>query len=347
MKDLYRRLGIEPYANRPDAIQRAISRQEDDKATARAASHILLVNRRKRVYDRTHRALTGVGQLRANLGLTLGEGWLASKASDFDFLPNDSITELDRLRETKKAKFLRDNIRGLKATGVGAGILVLIFVVALSLSGNSVKERSDSGEGAIASPGMLGNSEVSAGDGTQTRGWPGVSSLQDESDLPSSEVVDADSTPPQDGEEQRRVVAKPPSGFPPLPLPSTGAAWFSNDYIFARKEAPLKIVTPADAGHYLVKLTESRSGKEVVRFFIREGKTLEVKMPEGTFELRYANGEQWYGYKHLFGTQTSCARADDTFEFYIDDDEAVGHEIELISQLNGNLETEPISVEEF
>ena len=38
---------------------------------------------------------------------------------------------------------------------------------------------------------------------------------------------------------------------------------------------------------------------------------LELKVPLGTFEIRYASGKQWYGYNYLFGDDTSYSKAAD------------------------------------
>lgn len=329
MKDLYRRLHIEiaSYANHPDAIRQAIAMLEDDKATARAASHILLVDQRKRVYDRTHKSLATIGQLRANLGLTCGEGWRASNATDFEFPANAATTELERLRETKQAKFLRDNIRGLTTAGLGALLLVAIFVLVVGLGDNGSPDRPAASELPIAAS---IDSRVSA-----------------ERPLSDSAIV-VDPPSPFAGIERRGEVAELIPEVQPQLLPKTGDSRLSMEYIFAEKQAPLKIVTPARAGHHLVKFTDSRTEKEVARFFIREGETLEAKMPLGSFNLRYAYGHAWYGHENLFGHgKTKCARSDDSFDFYIEGDRIAGNEIQLIKQLNGNLETEPIDIDEF
>lgn len=51
--------------------------------------------------------------------------------------------------------------------------------------------------------------------------------------------------------------------------------------------------------------------------FVQGGSTLERKVPFGNYIVKYASGEKWYGYRHLFGPSTAYSKADETFNFHI------------------------------
>lgn len=70
-------------------------------------------------------------------------------------------------------------------------------------------------------------------------------------------------------------------------------------------------------------------------------------MPLGTYKIKYANGKIWYGRDHLFGPGTDVFLAEGEFEFKLDGSHVLGHEVELIKQINGNLDTIQISLDEF
>lgn len=74
---------------------------------------------------------------------------------------------------------------------------------------------------------------------------------------------------------------------------------------------------------------------------------LDALAPLGTYELRYAAGQTWYGTTHLFGPETSCSRADSQFEFRETPDGYSGYTVELFLQVNGNLRTRTLAREDF
>ena len=69
MRDIYRRLGLHVSASDAE-IARAIARCENN-AVKRDAEEVLRVESRKREYDQLYGTLTGIGLLRARMGLTL------------------------------------------------------------------------------------------------------------------------------------------------------------------------------------------------------------------------------------------------------------------------------------
>lgn len=98
--------------------------------------------------------------------------------------------------------------------------------------------------------------------------------------------------------------------------------------------------------NYYVKLVDL-AGQLVMTVYAEGGSDLEVGVPLGTFEIRYASGKTWYGTKLLFGPETLYAKADKQFRFYSDGIRYSGHKVELIPQLSGNLRTVPLSPNEF
>lgn len=70
-------------------------------------------------------------------------------------------------------------------------------------------------------------------------------------------------------------------------------------------------------------------------------------VPVGSYEIKYATGQEWFGPILDFGESASYARCDDRFDFTQDDDGYTGYTIELILQTDGNLQTDPIPAEDF
>ena len=68
---------------------------------------------------------------------------------------------------------------------------------------------------------------------------------------------------------------------------------------------PLNIKTSSDGYHYYVKVVDKVTNNELSSYFIRGGESLNIKVPLGTYEIRYATGKQWYGVSALFGPETS------------------------------------------
>lgn len=110
--------------------------------------------------------------------------------------------------------------------------------------------------------------------------------------------------------------------------------------------APLTIQTSAGS-HYVVKLVDSFSKKPIMTVFVRSGMTASVEVPLGNYEFRYAAGETWYGYNHLFGPDTDYSKADKVFEFENTGSEVTGYTVTLYKVANGNLHTSQIRPTEF
>ena len=115
----------------------------------------------------------------------------------------------------------------------------------------------------------------------------------------------------------------------------------------AKTIAPFRIVTPAGPESYYVKLIDAFTGTPAMSFFIFGGQSFEAEVPLGTYRVKYATGETWYGENHLFGPTTRYSEADKTFEFSVQGNQISGYTVELIRQRGGNLHTKSISANQF
>jgi len=130
---------------------------------------------------------------------------------------------------------------------------------------------------------------------------------------------------------------------PELPFPPNGTVKY-----YTKKEAiaPLKIKTRYSDNYYL-KFEDKYSKKTVIAIFIVGGKSAEIDVPLGTYYLKYAVGEKWYGEKYHFGPYTRYYKASDEFIFEIEGEQVLGYTLELFKQPGGNLREEIINVNEF
>lgn len=137
------------------------------------------------------------------------------------------------------------------------------------------------------------------------------------------------------------VVVQPT--YPEYALPDNGATWRYN----SEAQVARFVVAAGSGSHYWVKLVEASTDRPIIAVFIRAGSTAEIKVPVGTYVIKYASGQKWYGTTHLFGPDTSRSKARDTFNFYIEGNIVHGHSITLYKVTGGNLRTESIPASEF
>ena len=103
-------------------------------------------------------------------------------------------------------------------------------------------------------------------------------------------------------------------------------------------------VTNSGSSNYYMKFVKVGTNTTVIKFFVRAYSTVEVDMPEGTLELRYAYGSTWYGENNLFGASTRYARDEDSYDF-----SNYSWEISLYTTQNTgmSMDVESISADEF
>lgn len=145
-----------------------------------------------------------------------------------------------------------------------------------------------------------------------------------------------------------RSVERTPSqpGLPPVrPRPPAGI--YTNDS-GRRLEAPFEIRTSPGADYY-IKLVDITTQRDAVGIYVHGGRRLEVNVPLGSYEMRYASGDSWRGLKHLFGPgdMTTYSKSNDIFRFRIEGGYVNGYTVELIRQAGGNMRTYGISPDQF
>lgn len=130
---------------------------------------------------------------------------------------------------------------------------------------------------------------------------------------------------------------------PEQPLPVHGKiTWHSS----GDPVAPLEIRS-SRGSNYVVKLADYYSGRAVLSVFVHGGSSVNLDVPLGTYSIKYASGETWYGSEHLFGPDTSYTKADTSFDFRVIGNQVSGYTLTLYKVVDGNLHTSPILPDEF
>ena len=128
-----------------------------------------------------------------------------------------------------------------------------------------------------------------------------------------------------------------------LDLPPNGEVHY-----FEQKEsiAPFNINTQPNT-NYFIKLVDHNTGQLALTIFVRGGQNVNIQVPLGSYELRYALGTNWYGEDQLFGPGTAFEKADTILAFYRNGNQVVGNTVSLIRQVNGNMPTTEINKANF
>jgi len=142
------------------------------------------------------------------------------------------------------------------------------------------------------------------------------------------------------------VAAKPKPSLPVQPLPANGKTQKFWQASSGNTLAPLRIETKG-RNHHFVKVVNSTTEKPVLTVFVQAGKTVDTKVPLGTYKIRYAAGAKWYGQKHLFGDQTFFGEADKQFQFKVKGNQISGFRLSLYQRPGGNLRTKSIAPTNF
>lgn len=132
---------------------------------------------------------------------------------------------------------------------------------------------------------------------------------------------------------QLRVLTLPPSGE--TKNFSNGAA-----------VAPFQIKAPAGS-NFVVKLDDASTLQPALTIFVRGGETVKVHVPLGTYVVKYAFGENWYGDNDLFGPETRYSRAERPFVFQKEGGQYTGYSLTLSEPAKGNLKAAGINADEF
>jgi hypothetical protein len=106
-------------------------------------------------------------------------------------------------------------------------------------------------------------------------------------------------------------------------------------------------ISSSGSSHHLVKLEDVVTSRPVLTVFVRAGQDVEIRVSLGTYIVKYASGETWYGYQDRFGPNTSYSKADTTLEFARQGNQVTGYSITLYGVPGGNLRTTGISAGDF
>ena len=365
MIDLYKRIGLTPDASVAELRSRLTT--ITNQRVKRAVQEILLDPERREVYDRNHRTVRMIGQLRANMGLSQGANWLASNASDFETTSTRREPLLSQLekdsRSTGRGRSSRRGRKGAATDGAGRSSQD-------HSSKGKKRSRSNSSASTDKSRGILwrmlgGIKRAVVGlllwllPYALLFGGCGViimvaDSCEDDVQETASRSARSSSSPSLAGELRSKtqssnrspsVPEEPKFDEPVQPLPENGAWWKYRD---EEHVAPLRIETRwSGSHHYYVKVHDRTTGSPVLTVFVRGGQTAEVKVPVGTHGLKYATGTTWYGREHLFGPDTKYSKASQPFEFNSTGYQVSGYTVQLYRQRDGNLHTYDIDKDEF
>ena len=139
---------------------------------------------------------------------------------------------------------------------------------------------------------------------------------------------------------QSRPKPKEPSVTPP-------AHGHVERFRYDKALAPLEIRTDGKK-NYLVKINRYHEDNVVATVFVQKGRrSAELLMPLGSYRLKYAAGDTWYGGRRYFGEDTIYSEALSRFDFTQAHEGYSGYTVELVLQTGGNLSTKNIDAEEF
>jgi hypothetical protein len=324
MRDLYKHLGISCQSTEEE-IRRAIIRNSSGDVK-HDAEEVLLGSGSRAVYDRNRALLLQIGTVRKRLGVENSRHWTGSTAEDFTPVSIDKCSPLAELKSerARKASVERPRREPSATTPTREGThkswLIRLVVLAVIAAGVYLNNRNTQSSREQA---------TSHGSRQSTNSTPPI---------PIGSAVG----PTRLG-QVHTPSPTPAFAHPAKPLPQSGTFWAGSS---ARRQAPFKITTPRD-GFYYAKLVDYRTGREVIAIFVDGGDSVEVEVPLGTFELRYASGRVWYGREFLFGPDTQYAKGETPLSFSIVGNYASGNQVTLYKVANGNFETSPITAAEF
>jgi len=127
-----------------------------------------------------------------------------------------------------------------------------------------------------------------------------------------------------------------------LALPDSGQI-----QIFTNREllAPLGIVGSLNKNAFF-KFYDAKENL-VFTLFVRKNSSVNLKVPLGEYIVKYATGEEWYGFDKLFGFSTDTYEFTKKLLFYREGNILTGHTLELNGVINGNLPKKNITKSSF
>jgi hypothetical protein len=348
MKDLYRRIGLSRRIDDRRVIVQCIDRTRvHSPRDAEDAQFVLLDDDRKKLYDRVHGALTQIGSIRANLKLQGGSNWIRHHARDFDLAKNGVESQLRLLQveqvEEKKAESPRHDPGALFGRFAIKAVIILVVVLLVAAYNGAFKKIT-------ATPVVKRSAPLALGTPRSPAAHPTDSALQS----PTAEQLRKQRVRQMVETRLRKagelptladieVIASKIVTDRSYDLPRTGILRSDNS---RSALAPLSIITSPGKNYY-IKVVDWISKREMLTAFVRGGEPLNVKVPLGQFEIRYAAGKNWYGEAVLFAEECVFSKCDELFDFVETRDGYTGYTVELILQQNGNLSTQQLDESAF
>jgi DnaJ domain len=128
-------------------------------------------------------------------------------------------------------------------------------------------------------------------------------------------------------------------------LPRSGV-YKKNVFVNSSYSAPFQITNNL-VNNVLLKLVKVGDTAEAISIFVRAGEMVKVEIPFGTYIVKYASGNKWYGDIIRFGPDTQYGEFSELFEFKQDGDQAVGNQIRLTKMRDGNLKEDFLAPDSF
>ncbi len=154
--------------------------------------------------------------------------------------------------------------------------------------------------------------------------------------IASDTVAHQDESKTEITEPKKSMLSSKPKAIP-MPQTSYWLADFGDDAL-----CPLKIVT--NSSNYYIKLQDIRSDEVVAKFFINPNDSVEIKIPPGSYYIKYGSGNNWYGEEELFGNYANYSKSE-TLNFRKAGYTYMGHTVVLHKVVDGNLHSTPVSKE--
>jgi len=126
-----------------------------------------------------------------------------------------------------------------------------------------------------------------------------------------------------------------------LPLPKNGYGVYK--FNRGATSSTLKIIPSQGTENLVIKLENTSTKKEICWFLIVKGNSHKMPIPPGSYIIKLAMGERWYGDKYLFGTQGSYSKIDQEITI----PEYTNYTIFLEPNLLGTLTQQKIEANEF
>ena len=122
-----------------------------------------------------------------------------------------------------------------------------------------------------------------------------------------------------------------------------------NMFTSEERLAPFTVTAPTN-NNYLIKMENATTKKTSMYIFVKAGTTATTKIPLGTYRMKIAYGQKWYGITKLFGEQTQYGIIKQTLPFTTqikNNKKYYMGQIIKLKAINGNLTTKRISKIEF